>query len=246
VTVDRWATTRAIAAVRFATWETSLRAAIGHELDTTERATIGALRTTTAAMPLPDEARTLAERLAVAVRARGSTVFAKVVAAVDGMFPDLNLPPYDLTGRLERLDYLVAEMGADTTASIDEALTRGANLGESIPKLSARVRQAAGVGRSRGTLIARTEVVGASNEIAMDRAQFAARTGLALWKTWLATSDTRTRPDHVHANGQTVPLDQDFTVGGFAMAHPGDGSAPAREVCNCRCTVIFSESPDGP
>lgn len=239
-------TLRALAGIRFATWEAQLIAAFDAEIAETERQTIRALRGVTAAAPMPDAARNLAERLAEAARTRGSAVLAKVVTAVDGMFPDLTLPAYDLGGRLERLNYLTAEMGADTVADIDRTLTEGSNLCESIPKLSRRVREAAGVGRSRATLIARTEVVGASNEIAMDRAAFAKGLGLTLYKTWLATSDGRTRPDHRRANGQTVPLDQDFVVGGFAMAHPGATGAPAREVCNCRCTVIFGESPDGP
>ena len=61
-------------------------------------------------------------------------------------------------------------------------------------------------------------------------------------KSWLATPGNRTRPTHSAAqanpDNQNVPIDQPFTVGGYAMMYPGDPSGPAKEVIRCHCTMI--------
>lgn len=59
-------------------------------------------------------------------------------------------------------------------------------------------------------------------------------------KSWLTQIDGRERPEHAEANGQTVPLNEPFIVGGFKMDYPLDGSygAPANLICQCRCTHI--------
>jgi hypothetical protein len=62
-------------------------------------------------------------------------------------------------------------------------------------------------------------------------------------KSWLATmvgaAAETTRPTHRAADGQRVPLDQPFIVGGVEMDRPGDPSAPINEVANCRCTLLL-------
>jgi len=49
----------------------------------------------------------------------------------------------------------------------------------------------------------------------------------------LATS----REDHIEADGQEVGMDEDFIIGGEAMAWPGDDRASAGNVVNCRCST---------
>jgi hypothetical protein len=88
--------------------------------------------------------------------------------------------------------------------------------------------------RTRGELIARTEATASFSFGALA----ALRDEGAETKTWLATPGPRTRPEHAAADGQTVPTDQPFQVGGYAMQMPGDPSAPPHLVCRCRCTVI--------
>lgn len=61
-------------------------------------------------------------------------------------------------------------------------------------------------------------------------------------KTWVATLDSRTRPTHVKADGQTVKAGEFFIVGGFKMMRPGDRSAPISEWINCRCEAIYNPS----
>lgn len=58
-----------------------------------------------------------------------------------------------------------------------------------------------------------------------------------LEKTWICTIDGKTRPTHWAADGQRVPLNGYFTVGGEQLFVPGDRSASAAEWKNCRCRV---------
>lgn len=58
-------------------------------------------------------------------------------------------------------------------------------------------------------------------------------------KGWNAVGDSRTRKDHDDADNQQVPLDSFFRVGGSRMQHPGDPSAPAAQVVNCRCVLDY-------
>src|SRR3954469_23374316 len=61
----------------------------------------------------------------------------------------------------------------------------------------------------------------------------------------MATIDGRTRPHHLDANGQTVPITGTFSVGGNRMEYPGDQNAPADEVIHCRCTLGYTDEPHG-
>lgn len=74
---------------------------------------------------------------------------------------------------------------------------------------------------------ARSMVTTAVNFGAMDAAQ----AGGSGSKTW-AGGTTR----HRRMNGETVPLDENFSNG---MAWPGDPSGGAANVANCNCSVIF-------
>jgi uncharacterized protein with gpF-like domain len=56
-------------------------------------------------------------------------------------------------------------------------------------------------------------------------------------RVWDATGDKRTRPDHIHADGQRVGLYEKFFVGGEFLSYPGDQSGSAHNIINCRCWV---------
>src|SRR5262245_18135738 len=122
------------------------------------------------------------------------------------------------------------------------SLTEGMALGESVPKLAARVQAAAGVSAARATVIARTESMAARNWGAYDEMTTAASLGLVAAKTWLATHDARTRLDHVGADGQSVPFNAKFTVGGWPADRPHDPMLPAEQTVSCRCTLLFQLS----
>ena len=91
---------------------------------------------------------------------------------------------------------------------------------------------------ARSEIIARTEIVSASNLGSITAAR---ATGLTLNKTWLATRDNRTRDDHASADGQTVQMNGKFVVGGEEMEYPGDPTASPANVIQCRCTIFFEE-----
>lgn len=93
--------------------------------------------------------------------------------------------------------------------------------------------------KNRGENIARTEIA-AAQTAGQDRAYAQMLEDgqiTAVDYVWDATGDSKTRPSHAAAEGQTVEHGQPFTVGGYPMMGPGDGSlgAPASETVRCRC-----------
>ena len=118
---------------------------------------------------------------------------------------------------------------------LESELTTGILKGESIPNIAKRLK-----GVSEGYLgdtirIARTEttrVEGSARQAVGDEGK---RLGFKMMKRWVATADDRTRDDHAAADGQEVPNDEPFEVGGELMMYPGDISlgASAWNVVNC-------------
>lgn len=88
--------------------------------------------------------------------------------------------------------------------------------------------------------IARTEMIAASNAASYKGAS--AFAGPSDMKEWVATPDSRTRPDHKDADGQRVLFDEPFIVGGERGDHPGDRSFSAGNLVNCRCTFKWIPS----
>ena len=84
----------------------------------------------------------------------------------------------------------------------------------------------------RSMMIARTEIVAASNFGAREGAK---ATGLELEKQWVSTPDDRTRDTHVDCNGQTRDMDEYYKVGNSKGMFPGDPKLPAKERIHCRC-----------
>lgn len=124
---------------------------------------------------------------------------------------------------------------------ITSHITQGILQGESIPNLSKRLLKTVNNDKVAAVRTARTAVTSSQNagrQLVYNRAK---AMGLKLQKEWMATLDGRTRHDHGAVDGQRVPLDGKFNVGGYKMAHPGDMSAPAHLVYNCRCTMVTVE-----
>lgn len=135
----------------------------------------------------------------------------------------------------------ITEISGFTRASIMASLQESFDKGLSIPHAAREMaKTVSATNVTRAKLIARTEFIGAQNASSLASVQWS---GAAKFKVWLAALDSRTRPDHATANGQTVPVSQEFAVGGYPMQHPGDQNAPAREVCNCRCTMTYTDDP---
>lgn len=56
-------------------------------------------------------------------------------------------------------------------------------------------------------------------------------------KGWNCQILDTSREEHIEADGQEVPLDEPFQVGGEELMFPGDHTASAWNVCNCRCSM---------
>lgn len=95
---------------------------------------------------------------------------------------------------------------------------------------------------NRSEVIARTEIVAASNEGSLVGA---ITSGLRLQKLWLSQEDGKVREAHQEAadEGRWYPIDDPFVVGGEKLMYPGDtsmGASPENTI-QCRCTQIYRE-----
>lgn len=94
--------------------------------------------------------------------------------------------------------------------------------------------------------IVRTELGIAANTGAMTAAT---EMGIDVVKEWISATDNRTRriprdqTDHLNMDGKEADFDTPFLVDGKKgdelMKYPGDPSASANNLVNCRCTVAF-------
>ena len=121
-----------------------------------------------------------------------------------------------------------------TTADAILRVVRAASSeGLSVPAIAERIQGMAEFDKARSFLVARTEMVAATNEGHM----IAFRRALVPRKAWRTVGDERVRDTHAAANGQIVEREENFIVGGVSMRGPGQGGV-AREVVNCRCIVL--------
>lgn len=141
---------------------------------------------------------------------------------------------------------------ADTTRrDIMHSLAASWKDGDSIPKAARNLRATgAEVSKSRATLIARTELIGAINAgahaLGTISNQYTPDGEPGLLKIWLTADDEKVRDTHVQAGdeygpGAGIPLDEPFQVGDSEMQFPGDQDGAAEEVCNCRCALSYEE-----
>lgn len=138
---------------------------------------------------------------------------------------------------LEKAGERIVQITTTTLNEIRKILDKGIAEGLSVQKIGRTLRtRFSEITKWRGEMIARTEIVSASNKGSLIGAE---ATGLVLNKNWLSTRDARTRPDHILADGQERPVREDFFVGGEFMECPGDPDASASQTIACRCTITF-------
>lgn len=125
---------------------------------------------------------------------------------------------------------------------VNAAVMQGIIQGESIPKIAARVAGVTKANEVSSVRAARTIVNGTENKARHDAAKKAQKKGVIMGKCWIAVHDSRTRDWHADAGKDygdkehAVKLDDPFVVNGENMNYPGDASASASNVYNCRCT----------
>lgn len=160
------------------------------------------------------------------------------------------LPEIDVSHRLDRMVGNMADLGPRASARLGAELTEGVNLGESIPNLAQRVMDVFDSMDYEAERIARTEVVGASNELGQAFANAVDGTpDISLQKTWITAGDDSVRGSrpgdefsHIDADGETVGVNDAFTGTGEELMYPGDEAGSAGNIINCRCTVIYDEA----
>lgn len=153
--------------------------------------------------------------------------------------------------QLEAVRRRITSVAETTRNQIVNQVERGQVQGLGVDAIAGNISEnIPGISKSRGALIARTDVHGAANFGAHETAK---RTGLELEKEWISVEDHRTRDfgegdgvadefDHRAMDGQTVPMDDPFLMpwlkgGHVTCMYPGDPTLPPAASINCRCAV---------
>lgn len=141
--------------------------------------------------------------------------------------------------RVKQIDNRLRGVGDTMYDSATDAMRTALERGEGPLTAARRVREVLGSTSGRATLIARTESAAAVNGADWSVASELHKAGVVTTKEWLSTSDSRTRETHRAADGQIVPQDQPFLVGGSTIQFPADPSGPADETIQCRCSTLL-------
>lgn len=112
---------------------------------------------------------------------------------------------------------------------------------KSVSDLIARIRDAAGMSYDQAKRVAQTErtrVQGQARYEAIKEIN-KQRVGMKRYKKqWVARQDNKTRDTHAELSGTVQYADRYFvTSTGARLLYPGDPSAPAGEIINCRCYI---------
>lgn len=130
----------------------------------------------------------------------------------------------------------IEQMALTTKNDLRSIISLGLQEGYGSRKIAQLIKNRTDVLRKRAERIARTETTHAAS---LGQKEAAKNSTLPLVKVWVSAKDERTRDSHFNANSQRVAKDGFFIVGGEKMEFPGDSSAPAKEVVNCRCSVAY-------
>ena len=120
---------------------------------------------------------------------------------------------------------------------LQSAVTQGILTGESLDDIARRLAQVAVMDEHQAIRTARTMTTNVQNYGRMQAADRAASLGVEIMDEWSATLDGVTRHSHRVIHGERKPHDSDepFSNG---CRWPGDPAGPAKEVYNCRCTLL--------
>jgi HK97 family phage portal protein len=144
--------------------------------------------------------------------------------------------PFHLSSRIEsfldsRANIFANQITETTFEKLKREFRDSLDQDESRQQLVGRIRNTYNdIDDGRARTIARTEVHAATQTGTMEGYKQA---GLDT-KIWVAVMDDATRDSHAEVDGEEVPIDQYFSNG---LRYPGDPSAAADEVINCRCSV---------
>lgn len=118
---------------------------------------------------------------------------------------------------------------------LDTVIRDGLASGMTRDELAAAVREAApDMAASQAEAIAQTTGTGAFERGQLEAFREAGTDG----KRWLSQRDGEVRPAHDAADGQEVPIDEAFDVGGERLMHPADPKGSKANIIRCRCTSL--------
>lgn len=153
---------------------------------------------------------------------------------------------------------LTAKLFAETGSQVTNiAMTTRANLmdiigksyanGLTIPATRDLIQQGMkAASKTRATMIARTEMARAVNGGSLAATQLVEQaTGQAYNKVWHTAPGAKYPRHELYdgLDGQTVGMDETFTVGDDQLQYPGDPNGEPGETINCRCTLTYTEVP---
>lgn len=142
----------------------------------------------------------------------------------------------------------VVNISANTIKRLKGSIRFGLDAGMSPYDLSFLLEDTAPrvLSPGRAETIARTEVHNAFENASLSVAK---ESEIEMQKTWMASLDGDTRLGHREVDGISVGVNDNFEVPLYnhddeeievtLMEGPGDQSAPAGQVVNCRCTLVF-------
>lgn len=143
-----------------------------------------------------------------------------------------------LTGEVNpftKLSIAADKEKAPIMRKLESELTTAILKGESIPDIARRLKSVSEGYLSNTIRIARTETTRVQNSARQSVGEYGKAQGFTIFKEWIATNDARTREEHRAANGQQVPIDEPFKVGGEELMYAGDvslGASPWNTI-NC-------------
>ncbi|MET9818323.1 phage minor head protein [Streptomyces sp. NPDC006355] len=159
-----------------------------------------------------------------------------------GRYDDGRDLPAGMGQYVETTEHLLRAVGDRLAEVARQELAEGVEAGESVDQLRDRLRvrfaaDGAQLGRARQERTAATEATRAWNTATLEAARALTGPDRPLVKQWRTRGDNRVRHAHDEVDGQLRLLDEPFRVGGHDMDAPGDPTAPASLVVNCRCVL---------
>lgn len=177
---------------------------------------------------------------------RTAVVETVMKTVVEGVGEEWDVTSPFIGKALETTGSQITNIAETTQVNVMRIIRTAYEQGLSIPDTATAIR--AGMkeaSAARATLIARTEMVGATNVASLEATKLVAGiTGVGYQKSWM-TAPGAPNPRHElyeGLDGQTVGLEEEFDVGGSALQYPGDPNGPPEEVCNCRCTMSYVDA----
>jgi HK97 family phage portal protein len=132
-------------------------------------------------------------------------------------------------------DYVTDTTIKQLQATLKEGFEKSETMKEISERVSAVFEGTVRATAPRAMLIARTEIIKASNY-----GKLRAYQGMKVpEKQWVASIGAYTppRPAHARAHRQIVKINEKFFVGGEYLEYPGDPTASPGNICRCRCTM---------